>query len=194
MQRKYENFFVPFPVLETDRLRLRRIRRSDTFDIYQYSKKQSVCKYTEWLPHTDIKQTRSFVRQTIKAYRKHEGMVWGIELKENGRLIGTCGFTVVDPTFLIAEIGYCLSDMYWRRGLGAEAVGCVVAFGFEVMKLLRIEVRMMVDNKASSALAEKLGFSFEGLNKKSMYFKGGAHDILRYGMTDDQYLEFLKQG
>lgn len=194
MQRQYEDFFIPFPILETERLRLRRIRRCDTADIYRYSKKHSVCRYTEWSPHTDLRQTRAFVRQIIRSYRRREGLMWGIELKETGQVIGTCGFTVVDPSFYIAEIGYCLSEDFWHRGLGTEAVGRLVAFGFETVRFLRIEARAMPENKASIAIIEKLGFEFEGLNKKSMFFKGGAHDILRYALTDDRYFDLLNKG
>ncbi len=45
----------------------------------------------------------------------------GIVLKEEKKLIGTCGFIKYDLVTHTAEIAYALSRKYWGRGLATEA-------------------------------------------------------------------------
>ncbi|EJQ97651.1 hypothetical protein II1_00986 [Bacillus cereus MC118] len=45
----------------------------------------------------------------------------GILLKEEQKLIGTCGFIKYDVTEHKTEIAYALSRKYWGRGLATEA-------------------------------------------------------------------------
>jgi ribosomal-protein-alanine N-acetyltransferase len=107
---------------------------------------------------------------------------WGIELKENGKFIGTVHFVWWQPEHHSAEIGYVLSKKYWGKGLITEAARAIISFGFENMNLVRIQARCFVKNKASERVMQKLGMSFEGISRKAMYVKGEHKDLKVYSI------------
>ena len=53
--------FRKIPVLETDRLVLRRLKVSDYADMFEYSKSDKVTKYLLWRSHPDAKYTRDYL-------------------------------------------------------------------------------------------------------------------------------------
>ena len=96
---------------------------------------------------------------------------------EDGRVIGTCGFTSLNFSSDSAETGYVLARDCWGQGYAAEALMRVIDFGFERLGLNRIEAKYMVDNPASKRVMEKCGMKFEGVLRASMKVKGKYRDI-----------------
>lgn len=79
---------------------------------------------------------------------------WAVELKENGKMIGTIGVVKLDPKNEKAEVGYVLHKNYWGRGLMTEALDQVLKFCFETMKLNRIEAVHRLENRSSGRVME----------------------------------------
>lgn len=183
----YEDYFVPFPSIDSARVRLRRMEKRDIRDIYDLCRREELARFVEWYPHKDITETRDYVNWIVSGYRRGRSMTWVIELKGAGKVIGTCGFMKMDADFKTAEIGYCLSSDYWRQGYATEAVWSLLWYGFKKIGLCRVQARVMDGNEPSEALVEKLGFRREGLMKKGVFCKGAPHDITMFGMTDEMY-------
>lgn len=96
--------------------------------------------------------------------------------KESGKTIGACGYWRYAPEHARGEIGYMLiEDAYKRKGLMHEAIQPVIKYGFEDMKLHRIEAITHPNNIASRRLLEKNGFTFEGVLREH-YYTGSAYD------------------
>ncbi|MDO7907451.1 GNAT family N-acetyltransferase [Paenibacillus sp. JX-17] len=75
-------------------------------------------------------------------------------------VIGRSGFVSWRPEYGLAEIGYALGSPYWGRGLATEAVRALLRFGFDVMKLNRLEARCNADNTGSERVMQKAGMTF----------------------------------
>ena len=54
----------------------------------------------------------------------------GIELKENGKFIGTIDLLDLDLSLKKGSIGYVLNKDYWNQGLATEATKPVIALAF----------------------------------------------------------------
>jgi hypothetical protein len=61
-------------------------------------------------------------------YRAGEFFDWAVVLRENQKMIGTCGFTSFSYEHNSAEIGYVLNPSYWGQGIALEAVQAVMYF------------------------------------------------------------------
>ena len=59
-----------------------------------------------------------------------------------------------------AELGYCLAEEFWERGIMTEAE--VTDFCSENFPLRRISAEVFANNPASARVLEKAGFIFEG--------------------------------
>jgi ribosomal-protein-alanine N-acetyltransferase len=176
--------FGDLPVLETDRLFLRRLQADDLQDIFEYASDPEVAKYTSWPAHQTIHDTREFLDYVLELYRNGDVAPWGLVVKVGGKLVGTCGFLDWYPDSARAEVGYALSSQYWGRGLMTEAVRAVIAFGFRTLNANRIQGRCEVENIASIRVMEKAGMKLEGVLREHEYAAGryldiAIHSILR---------------
>ncbi len=180
--------FSHIPTLETDRLILRGMRVSDAADMYDYACRPSVTEYLTWNPHGSLDETREYLTYVGQRYRTGDFYDWSLVSKEDGHMIGTCGFTSFNCPSDSAEIGYVLHPAYQGQGLATEAVRRVLVFGFEELSLHRIEAHFIEGNHASRRLMERVGMSFEGFSRESMRIKGryrtiGTCAILRHEFT-----------
>lgn len=91
------------------------------------------------------------------------GRRWEITLKTEDTVIGSCGYFNYKLQHRRAEIGYELSREYWAKGIASEAVQAILNYGFEQVRLHRIEALIDPPNKTSLKLVERLGFKKEGL-------------------------------
>ncbi len=181
-----EEVYGNLPVLETDRLILRKLRPEDEKDVFDYCSDEEVSKYTTWGAHQTIEDTRAFLNFVFDKYQQNTVAPWGVEDKASGRIIGTTGYMTWDTFNSNAEIGYALSRAYWGKGYMSEAVRSIIDFGFDVMDLVRIEARCLPSNIGSSRVMEKSGMSFEGILRKYILFKGFHEDIKMYSILKDE--------
>ena len=171
--------FSHIPTLETEHLSLRGMRVSDAEDMYAYAQLESVTRYLTWTPHPNIKHTKEYLTYVGQRYRTGDFFDWAVVCKEDGRMIGTCGFTSFDFTSDAAEIGYVLNPDYHGRGLATEAVREILKFGFEVLKLHRIEAKFLKENNRSLRLMERVGMQFEGYAREALKIKGQYRTVGR---------------
>ena len=84
-------------------------------------------------------------------------------LKGSDTLIGGSGFHNVDWSVPKVEIGYWVRTPFGGRGYITEAVAAITRHALTVLKANRVEIRMSSRNLRSRRVAERLGFSFEGI-------------------------------
>jgi [ribosomal protein S5]-alanine N-acetyltransferase len=178
--KKHMNIPESILTLETDRLLLRKMSMADVADIFAYASDSEVSKYTSWPTHQAIADSQQFLESVIAKYEAGQPMDWGIEHKRDRKLIGTCGFASWEYNHARAEIGYVLSRQYWGQGYMTEAVKAVIAFGFHVMMLNRIQATCMVDNLASARVMQKAGMHYEGTLQEYAFFKDRYCDLKVY--------------
>lgn len=179
--------FRRIPILETERLILRKIVLSDTSDMYEYSRDPETSKFLLWEPHPNLRYTRSHILYLQKAYAKGEFFDWGVVEKESGIFIGTCGFTEIYEKEKRAEIGYVLSPRFHRRGYAPEAVECILHYGFEELGLEKCSGRFMEENTASQKVLTRLGFQNDTTKHEDFFKRGKLQKILTYSLTKPEF-------
>jgi ribosomal-protein-alanine N-acetyltransferase len=164
------------------------VRPEDAKDVFEYASDPEVPKYSVWQPHQSIGDSQKFLDSVIEQYKSHQVTAWGVEHKQDRKLIGTCGFNSWIIEDNRAEIGYALSRQYWGCGYMPEAVREVVAFGFHKMGLNRIEARCQVENTASARVMEKVGMEFEGILREQAFTKGSYKDMKIYSLLKREWV------
>ncbi|WP_393959388.1 GNAT family N-acetyltransferase [Priestia megaterium] len=169
-----------FPILLTPRTTLREITEADTDHIFDFFSQEEVIGYYGQEKLTTIQEALQLIDIFAENYRNQKGIRWGIERLDTGELIGTVGFNQWNQKHKRAEIGYELHPQHWGHGYASEAASAVMAYGFQILQLIRIGAVVFLENKASQHVLEKLGFQKEGLLKNYMYQNGKAHDTFVY--------------
>ena len=183
-----DGFFRELPELETERLRLRKLRMTDAQDMYEYSRDPEVARHVLWDAHASVGETRGYIRYALRQYRQDQPASWAIELKQTGTIIGTIGFMWINRDHNSAEVGYSLARAQWNRGIMTEALEAVLRVGFMELKLHRIEAQHEVDNPASGRVMAKCGMLYEGCVRGRLYNKGRYVDVSLYAILRDEYL------
>lgn len=177
------------PTLMTSRLIIRPISVLDADDMYEYAKTPYVGPLAGWEPHISIDQTIAIIRNMQMIKSQYELGNWAIVYRETGKMIGTIELYNHIPAFK-AELGYALNPLYWGQGIVPEAAFEVLTYGFEYLKLKRIEVGVFTDNYQSQRVCEKLGFVKEGIARNGyLRYDGKIFDKLQYGITDKEFFE-----
>lgn len=191
---KYRKIFSDLPLLETERLYLKKIEPENANDMYAYSSLDQVTRYLLWTPHINIDETKGYIEFLQKQYRKGNYSDWGLNCKADGAFIGTCGFSNMDFTNNKGELGYVLSPSYQGKGYMKEAVGAILRLAFEDLGLNRIELRIMDGNAASIRFAASSGFQFEGTSRKSLFLRGEYKTLHYYSLIADDYFRNADKG
>lgn len=147
--------------LETPRLILRPWRETDLSDFYEYARVDGVGQMAGWTPHRSVDESGKILDSFI-LHKK----TFALELKENGKVIGSLGLETRESIPEKAqplqgrEIGYVLSKAYWGQGLMPEAVKAVTDYCFHTLGYDWLTCSHFLWNSQSRRVIEKCGFRF----------------------------------
>lgn len=171
-KEKLYRVFSHLPELLTERLTLRKMMVIDSQDMYEYASRNDVTKYLTWYPHPDRGYTKQYLQYLGNRYAAGMFYDWAVVFEPDCKMVGTCGFTSFNCAFDSAEVGYVLNPDYWGRGIATEALERVLQFGFEELRLHRIEAKFIQGNEASLRVMERVGMTLEGYLREGMLIKG----------------------
>lgn len=174
------------PYIETKRLILREIERTDADSVFAYAKLPNVGPNAGWEPHKEIRESHDFINYSLRKRDFGQPGLFAIVLKENYQMIGTV--EIHSYREFKAEIGFVLHPDYWNQGITTEAAKAVIIYAMEILDLKRIQYCHFKDNLQSKRVCEKLGFTFEGiLRNKFLLYDGTILDDYTYSITSDDY-------
>jgi len=116
-------------------------------------------------------------------FLQRKSFYWAIRYCQTGQIVGTIGFNNVSFMHLKAEVSYDLSYFYQNQGIMTKALNQVIAFGFDELKLIRIQASTAIDNLKSQKLLAKAGFEKEGIMKKFELLNGVHTDFVLYALV-----------
>ena len=161
--------FASFPVLETERLRLRAVKMDDAEAIFRALGDPEVVRYFGVAPMASLGEAKERVMTVQNAYATQKGIRWVITWRKSDEYLGSCAFWRLIKEHYAAELGYELARDYWGQGVMPEAVSAVLNYGFATMGLHRVEAHIHPDNTGSRRVLEKLGFVREGYFREAYY-------------------------
>lgn len=167
---------MPFPILETKRLKLIEITQNHVDSLFEILSLDEVTRYYGTDPFTSLGEAVKLIDLYQRNFFEKRGMRWGMVLKSNYKLVGTIGLNGLQLKNKRAEIGYEIHPQYWRKGITSEAVQEILRFSFNRLDLYRIGAVVYPENEASIRLLEKNGFTKEGLLRGYMFQNNQFHD------------------
>jgi RimJ/RimL family protein N-acetyltransferase len=98
-------------------------------------------------------------------------------IRVDGAMAGCIDVKRVDWRARTAEIGYWLSPDHRGRGHASRAVAALSSWLLVEQSFERIELRIATENRPSAAVAERAGFSFEGIARNAGFTDAGRVDL-----------------
>ena len=178
-----------FPtVVVTDRLILRPYVRSDVnalmrlVEMNRISLRESFAAMANGLTGADA--IMSFIEVKQEEWNGRSRFCYGIWEQRSKTLLGQLQVKNVCWEIPAAEFSYFTTIDYRRQGFAGEAVQGVLDVAFSRLGFRRIALRIVVGNRPSIRLAEKLGFQVEGVHRIEFRCGNGKlHDVCHYAMT-----------
>jgi ribosomal-protein-serine acetyltransferase len=143
----------------------------------------------EWLPWLDITtspaDTTQFIQSSLDQFAANNGFQTAIFYR--GRLVGMIGFHKIDWPNRATSIGYWLDADAQGRGIISRSCRFLIDYVFREFGLNRVEIRCAVKNQRSCAIAERLGFSREGLMRQAEWLYDHFVDHIVYSLLEEEW-------
>ena len=154
-------------ILETDRLRLRRLSVDDAEFILRLLNEPSFIQNIGDRGVRTIDDAGAYIlKGPIASYEQFGFGLWLIETKPAGLPIGICGLLKRDVLEDV-DIGYALLPEFCSQGYAFEAAAAVMSYAKEKLGSKRVLAVVNADNQSSIRLLEKMGFQYERMVRLS---------------------------
>lgn len=154
---------------ESERLIYRPFQMSDAEALHKHNNESSRRRWFYFLEPDcltmeyciqEIQKSMALRSRKINIAKDH--VDFAIVLKETGTYIGNIGFIGIGSEH--ADIGYSICEAFQGRGYAAEALNAIVEWGFDELKKLGEDLKIVAEieheNWPSRKVAEKAGFTF----------------------------------
>ncbi len=175
---------MTFPVLLTERLRLRPLRVDDADALHPAFANEDLMRWWSSGPHKSVAETREYVAQNCEG---EPWQTWAITRIQDDTALGWVVLIHSEDRPNVREIGYILNRSAWGAGIAREAVDRVIRYGFEELGLRRIYADVDPENMSSIKLLNVLGFQQEALLRQEAETHIGIRDSLIFGLLQDDW-------
>lgn len=133
------------------------------------------------LPYPYTEQDGTDYISSMLSADENETFAFAITL--DGKVIGSIGvFRQSNIHRQTAELGYCIAEEHWGRGIMTEAIKQICAYVFEKSDMIRIYAEPFAYNTASCRVLEKAGFRYEGTLRSNAVKNGEVIDMKMYSL------------
>jgi ribosomal-protein-serine acetyltransferase len=139
-------------------------------------------RWMRWAENRD-----SFTPESMEIRNRH--VMASFLLRESVELIGIetrtgeavvwCGLHDIDWQARQCDTGYWVRKSAQGRGIATEAANAMVRYAFGVLGMQRVGLTLSIGNEPSRRIAERLGFAFEGIQRRANLLPG-AKAVDRY--------------
>ena len=142
----------------------------------------------EWLPFVeethDVAYTKTFIENTIASH-SHD---LTFTISYQNQFVGIVGLKDTDMGNRKTEIGYWLSEKFQHKGIVTRSCRALTEFAFNDMNLHRIQLKAATENYKSQAVAQRLGFILEGIERDGELHSHGFVDLKVFSLLKEDRL------
>ncbi|MGB3368841.1 MAG: GNAT family protein [Acidaminobacteraceae bacterium] len=166
--------FSPFPLINTDRLILRQLKKTDSRYLYLMRNNPKVSKYLDRPLYKDLFETAESIEKLNHGIGHNNWIFWAIE-NEDGKFVGTICLWNYNHEFNVCDIGFELDPKFQGNGYMTEAIKATVKFAFDIIKLNGIWGFTVTENESAINILTKNNFKqeqiIEEVNSKGIKVK-----------------------
>lgn len=145
------------PVLQTERLLLRKFTENDIEALLDIYKDEEVNTYLPWFPLKSMEEARAFFKEKYeKVYQQSRGYRYAICLETDNVPIGYVNVSIDDSY----DLGYGLRKDFWHKGIATEACNAAIE---QVKKdgFRYITATHDIKNPRSGGVMKQLGMGYK---------------------------------
>jgi ribosomal-protein-alanine N-acetyltransferase len=176
-------------MLKTKRLNIRELTTIDIENVHKLHSLPETDEFNTLGIPEDIQTTEKILTEWLKLNKQkpRNSYIFCIDKNDEDKFIGLIAINLGKVNFRTAEVWFKIHKDHWRQGYTTEALIRLLKYGFNDLKLHRIEAGCAVENIASSKTLEKAGFTREGIKRKKLPIRGEWKDNYFYGILEEDF-------
>jgi RimJ/RimL family protein N-acetyltransferase len=175
-------------MIKGKRVTLRGLELEDAKEILLHFNDLEIRRYLGHPYPVAKEEEEQWIRNTWESRRKETEFIYGIELNEGQKLIGTVGLHSVSTIHRSTELGIAIwNKKYWGQGLGTETLHLILDFGFNTLNLHSIFLTVIEGNERAQRAYEKVGFRKIGWRRHAIYQDGKYKNLLYMDILATEY-------
>ena len=176
---KMEGSFCDVELLDKDK------HVKDLFEAFQHDKESKTWTYMGCGPFTYYAEFENWVEVNSDLY---DQVYYAIVEKKTGKAIGFASYMRIQEAVGVIEVGsIAYSPLLQRTPVATEAMYLMMKQAFEVFGYRRYEWKCDSLNAASRRAAERYGFTYEGLFRQALVYRGRNRDTAWYSILDHEW-------
>ena len=179
--------------LKSERLDIKPIEISDLEAIHQLLSLPETDEFNTLGILESIVQSKAIVVTWISENQKINNQSFTFSITFQMQLIGLIALNLGKEKYRNAEVWYKLHPDFWNKGFATEALKALINFGFNDLKLHRIEAGCAVENIGSIRVLEKVGMNMEGRKRQHLPLKTGWSDNFGYAILSSDLKNTIKK-
>lgn len=180
-------------LLKGANISLTAIREEDIATIKDWFDNVKFLRYYDMVPAApkSYEQVEAIIKGYVDSYERY---VFAIREKEKSKIIGIAGYDEIiwSNGVATAFIGIG-NESYAGKGLGKEAMGLLLDFGFSELNFYKVQLNVISYNKIAIGLYESLGFVREGTYRQFINRDGTRYDMYLYGLLSTEWESILQK-
>jgi RimJ/RimL family protein N-acetyltransferase len=141
-----------------------------------------------YLTHERPKDSEAFHAYLTKLERSEDPLHYAIVEVESDRAVGTAALMRIEPAQGVIEVGgIAFSPRLKQTRAATESMYLLMRRAFEELGYRRYEWKCDTLNVPSRNAALRYGFTFEGIFRNAIVYKGRSRDTAWYSITADEW-------
>lgn len=189
---------MDIPILRTERLVITAPGADDADALLEYTRKNHAF-HAPWSPPlspswSTIENARARIAKMHALWADGTGCALWLRsaAAPKGPFLGA---TNLNQVFMgarrVALLGYHVDEDHQGKGLAFEAIGAVIRYAFETLRLHRIEANHVPENTRSAAVLKRHGFEREGYARDYLFIGGRFRDHVLNALVNDHLVDAL---
>jgi len=175
--------------LITHNLRIRPFQESDGLPFVEAAR-ESVTSVGTWLPwchdNYTLAEAASWFALCAQNAKSGSAYEFGVFSTDTNDLLGGIAINQLNRNHNFGNVGYWVRQSQQRKGVASQAVTAIANYGFQELKLTRLEIVVAEDNRASRRIAEKVGAVFECIARNRLIIRGTPYAAAIYSLLPEQ--------
>lgn len=158
------------------------IHAEDLFDAYVKNPDHSNWTYLQYGPFDRFEDFKSWLKQDCSG---KDPFYYVVIDTQTQKAVGLVSYLRIQPSVGVIEVGNIhFSPQLRKTTLATEAMFLMMQCAFDELGYRRYEWKCDALNAASRKAAERLGFTFEGIFRQALIYKGRNRDTAWYSVID----------
>lgn len=179
---------MQFPTRVDDGIEMRPFQPEDAETLIDLitQNRERLDRWMRWTaPVKTLEDAQGLIRQFTERLENDRGFHVGLWV--DGQLAGGIACYPINHENRSTEIGYWLGEEYVGRGLVTRSCRVVIDDLIRNENVHRIEIQAVSNNYPSRAVAERLGFTFEGIRREFIWITDAFKDHALYSLLDHEW-------